>query len=103
MLSKEDIIGNWYKNNIIKDIVFKIGRTEKNKEDLQDLIQYISLKLLEKDSSLIQHLEETNSYRYFISRMVMNQLHSNTSDYAIERNRKRKQRDLIKCTKMISE
>lgn len=94
MLSKQDIIGNWYKNNIIKDIVFKIGRTEKSKEDLQDLIQYISLKLLEKEESLIIKLQETNSYNFYISRMVLNQIHSNTSDYAIERSRKRKQRDL---------
>lgn len=44
-----------------------------NKEDLS---QYIYLQLLEKPESLIQELQDTNTYLYYIARIVTNQIKS---------------------------
>lgn len=68
-MTKNEIIEKWYRERVVQDIVKKFkGSSTNSKWD--DLEQMIWLELLEKDDKLIEHLETTNTYRYFIARMI---------------------------------
>lgn len=65
--------------NLIKDIVYNIAKT--NDPDLEDLIQEISLTLLEMDQTKVEQLYENNELKFFIARIAVNNIKSNTSQY----------------------
>lgn len=78
-MDKYNIIDEISKNKIVEEIVYNIG--SKDDEDLKDLIQDIYINLLEKEDSLIETLYNTNQLKYFIIRMVVNNIHSKNSPY----------------------
>ena len=78
-MKKYEIIDEISKNKIVEEIVYNIG--SKGDEDLKDLIQDIYINLLEKEDSLIENLYNTNQLKYFIIRMVVNNIHSKNSPY----------------------
>ena len=78
-MDKYKIIDEISKNKIVEEIVYNIGT--RGDEDLKDLIQDIYINLLEKEDSLIETLYDTNQLKYFIIRMVVNNIHSKNSPY----------------------
>ena len=78
-MDKYKIIDEISKQKIVEEVVYNIG--DKGDEDLKDLIQDIYINLLEKEDSLIETLYNTNQLKYFIIRMVVNNIHSKNSPY----------------------
>ena len=78
-MDKYKIIDEISKQKIVEEIVYNIG--DKGDEDLKDLIQDIYINLLEKEDELIETLYNTNQLKYFIIRMVVNNIHSKNSPY----------------------
>ena len=78
-MTKNEIIGRLAKERIVETIVSNIAKS--SDDLLNDLIQEIYLDLLSKDEDKIVKLYETNQIRYFITRIVINNLHSKNSPY----------------------
>lgn len=78
-MTKYKIIDEISKNKIVEEVVYNIG--DRGDEDLKDLIQDIYINLLEKEDNLIETLYNTNQLKYFIIRMVVNNIHSKNSPY----------------------
>ena len=78
-MDKQEIIQEISKQKIVEEIVYNIG--DRGDEDLKDLIQDIYINLLEKEDNLIETLYNTNQLKYFIIRMVVNNIHSKNSPY----------------------
>ena len=78
-MDKYKIIDEISKQKVVEEIVYNIG--DKGDEDLKDLIQDIYINLLEKEDNLIETLYNTNQLKYFIIRMVVNNIHSKNSPY----------------------
>lgn len=78
-MDKYSIIDEISKNKIVEEIVYNIG--SKDDEDLKDLIQDIYINLLEKEDSLIENLYSTNQLKFYIVKMVVNNIHSKNSPY----------------------
>ena len=78
-MNKQEIIQEISKDKVVEEIVYNIG--SKGDEDLKDLIQDIYINLLEKEDSLIETLYSTNQLKFYIIRMVVNNIHSKNSPY----------------------
>ena len=78
-MDKYKIIDEISKDKVVEEIVYNIG--DRGDEDLKDLIQDIYINLLEKEDNLIETLYNTNQLKYFIIRMVVNNIHSKNSPY----------------------
>ena len=78
-MNKNDIVKKIAEQHLIEDIVRNIAGDED--EDLKDLCQDLYIDLMNKDETLIQSLYETNQLRYFIVKMVINNIHSKNSPY----------------------
>ena len=78
-MNKYKIIDEISKQKVVEEIVYNIG--DRGDEDLKDLIQDIYINLLEKEDDLIENLYNTNQLKYFIIRMVVNNIHSKNSPY----------------------
>ena len=78
-MDKYKIIDEISKQKVVEEVVYNIG--DRGDEDLKDLIQDIYINLLEKEDNLIETLYNTNQLKYFIIRMVVNNIHSKNSPY----------------------
>ena len=78
-MDKYKIIDEISKDKLVEEIVYNIG--SKDDEDLKDLIQDIYINLLEKEDNLIETLFDTNQLKFYIIRMVVNNIHSKNSPY----------------------
>lgn len=78
-MDKYKIIDEISKQKVVEEIVYNIG--DKGDEDLKDLIQDIYINLLEKEDDLIETLYNTNQLKFYIIRMVVNNIHSKNSPY----------------------
>ena len=78
-MDKYKIIDEISKDKVVEEIVYNIG--SKDDEDLKDLIQDIYINLLEKEDNLIETLFDTNQLKFYIIRMVVNNIHSKNSPY----------------------
>ena len=78
-MDKYKIIDEISKDKIVEEVVYNIG--DRGDEDLKDLIQDIYINLLEKEDSLIENLYSTNQLKFYIIRMVVNNIHSKNSPY----------------------
>lgn len=78
-MDKYKIIDEISKDKLVEEIVYNIG--DRGDEDLKDLVQDIYINLLEKEDNLIETLYNTNQLKYFIIRMVVNNIHSKNSPY----------------------
>lgn len=78
---KEREILRIYETGIVMDIVNNIGRRGQRRHNLDDLCQDIYLALMERPTSLLKRLNDTGDIRWYVARMVMNQIHSGTSPY----------------------
>ena len=78
-MDKYKIIDEISKDKVVEEIVYNIG--DRGDEDLKDLIQDIYINLLEKEDNLIETLFDTNQLKFYIIRMVVNNIHSKNSPY----------------------
>ena len=78
-MTKNEVVEKLAKERLVEQIVNNIA---KSADDLlNDLSQEIYLDLLQKDEDKIINLYETNQIRFFITRIVINNLHSKNSPY----------------------
>ena len=78
-MTKNEVVNIIAKEKMVETIVSNIAKS--SDDLLNDLIQEIYLDLLQKDDDKIVHLYESNQIRYFITRIVINNLHSKNSPY----------------------
>ena len=78
-MDKYKIIDEISKDKVVEEVVYNIG--DRGDEDLKDLAQDIYINLLEKEDNLIETLYSENQLKYFIIRMVVNNIHSKNSPY----------------------
>lgn len=78
-MTKNDVIAIIAKERMVETIVSNIAKS--SDDLLNDLIQEIYLDLLQKDDAKIVKLYETNQIHYFITRIVINNIHSKNSPY----------------------
>ena len=67
------------KERLVEEIVSNIAKS--SDDLLNDLSQEIYLDLLTKDEDKIVKLYESNQIRFFITKIVINNLHSKNSPY----------------------
>lgn len=77
-MDKEDIIEELAKNKVIETIASNIGGRD---EDLEDLCQDLYISLLSKPPDLIKTLYETDQLRFYITKMVINNIRSTNSPF----------------------
>lgn len=78
-MSNTEIIEELAKNKIVEEIISNISKG--TFKDTEELIQDIYLNLLEKSPELIIGLYERNELKFFITRMVHNNLFSKNSPF----------------------
>lgn len=78
-MNKNDVIEIIAKERMVEQIVSNIAKSADNL--LQDLQQDIYVDLLTKDEDKIVKLYESGQLKYFITRMVINNIHSTNSPY----------------------
>lgn len=78
-MTKRDIINVIAQNRWVESIISNIAG---NADDmLNDLKQDIYMDLLSKDEEKIVKLYDDNQLKFFITRMVLNNIHSKNSPY----------------------
>ena len=78
-MTKSEVISVIAKEKMVETAITNIAKT--NSDTLKDLSQNIYIDLLSKDEEKIVNLYETNQLRFFIVRMITNNLFSKNSPY----------------------
>ena len=78
-MDKDGIIGELAQKKVIEEIITNIKGVFT--EDEQELAQDLYLDLMMKDEELIQKLYEEKTLKFFVARMVCNQINSVNSPY----------------------
>ena len=78
-MTKNDVVEIIAKEKMVETAIANIAKT--NSDVLNDLSQNIYLDLLSKDEDKIINLYETNQLRFFIVRMITNNLFSKNSPF----------------------
>ena len=80
-MTKNEVVEKLAKERIVEQICSNIAKSADCDDTLKDLSQEIYLDLLSKDEEKIINLYETNQIRFFVVRMVTNNLFSKNSPY----------------------
>ena len=80
-MTKNEIIETRAREKVVEQIVSNITKSADYDDTLKDLSQNIYVDLLSKDEEKIVNLYETNQLRFFIVRMITNNLFSKNSPY----------------------
>ena len=80
-MTKNEIIGIIAKEKMVEQICSNITKSADCDDTLKDLSQEIYLDLLSKDEEKIVNLYETNQIRFFVVRMITNNLFSKNSPF----------------------
>ena len=78
-MTKNEVISVIAKERMVETAIANIAKT--NSDVLKDLSQEIYLDLLEKDEQKIVKLYESNQIRFFVVRMILNNLFSKNSPF----------------------
>ena len=78
-MTKNEVVEIIAKEKVVETAIANIAKT--NSDTLKDLSQNIYLDLLSKDEEKIINLYETNQLRFFIVRMILNNLFSKNSPF----------------------
>lgn len=77
-MTKSWIVEQLAKDRVVESIVDNVNNSD---QDRFDLVQDIYLDLLTKDDAFIQELYQSKKLKYFIVKMVTNNIKSKTSPY----------------------
>ena len=80
-MTKNEVISIIAKERMVEQICSNIAKSADCDDTLKDLSQEIYLDLLSKDEEKIINLYETNQIRFFVVRMVTNNLFSKNSPF----------------------
>ena len=78
-LSKNEIVEKEY--NSIREICTNVLRSNKDLNLLDDLVQEVCLILLKQNSESIQTIYEQGHFKFYIARIITNQVFSSTSPF----------------------
>ena len=78
-MTKNDVIATIAKERMVEQIVSNIAKSADSL--LQDLQQDIYIDLLAKEDDKIVNLYESGQLKFFITRMVINNIHSKNSPF----------------------
>ena len=78
-MTKNEVVETIAKEKMVEQICSNIAKS--SDDLLNDLVQEIYLDLLTKDEEKIVNLYETNQIRFFVVRMVTNNLFSKNSPF----------------------
>ena len=76
-----EIIGRIAKDQLVEKMVCNIAKTSRLDCDLRDLAQMVYLVLCEYEDEKILELWNNGEIRFFIARIIMNNLNSKSSPY----------------------
>lgn len=79
-MTKNEVVNIIAKERLVETAIANIAKTNSD-DTLKDLSQNIYIDLLLKDEEKIVNLYETNQLRFFIVRMITNNLFSKNSPY----------------------
>lgn len=79
-MNKHHIIEELSKNKKVEELISNITKAPPT-DDEEDLAQDIYLALLEKEGDLIEELYNNGQLIFFITRMLLNNIRSQTSPY----------------------
>ena len=80
-MTKNEVVEKLAKERLVEQICSNIAKSADCDDTLKDLSQEIYLDLLSKDEEKIVNLYETNQIRFFVVRMVTNNLFSKNSPF----------------------
>ena len=80
-MTKNEVISIIAKEKVVEQICSNIAKSADCDDTLKDLSQEIYLDLLSKSEEKIVNLYETNQIRFFVVRMVTNNLFSKNSPF----------------------
>lgn len=78
-MTKSEVVNIIAKERMVETAIANIAKT--NSDVLNDLSQEIYLDLLQKDEQKIVKLYESNQIRFFVVRMILNNLFSKNSPF----------------------
>ena len=78
-MSINEVMTELYKSNFVRNVIQKIGR-EEQQHNLQDLEQDIYVTLLESGDKIVTMYED-DTLPFFITRIILNNINSKTSQY----------------------
>lgn len=80
-MTKGDIIAELARERAVETLCRNIAGGSENASDLQDLSQMVYLILLDYDEEKLHDLYETGALPFFIVRIIIRQVRSDTSAY----------------------
>lgn len=81
-MENSEIINIIAREKMVEEIVNNINYSkQEDEEDIKDLAQDTYINLLLLDNEKLNHLYETGQLKFFIARMLTNNIHSVTSRY----------------------
>lgn len=81
-MTRSEIVGEIAKSGIVENLISSMRASAgEDKDNLNDLSQDLYFDLLSKPEELIQSLWESGEYKFYIARMIVNNICSSTSMY----------------------
>ena len=81
-MTNAQIINEIANNGLVEEIIQGVSYTKfENDENLKDLTQDIYLQLLQMDNAKINELYFKKQLRFWVTRIITNNIHSKTSPY----------------------
>lgn len=77
-MDREEVINRIISSGVVEEVIDNIGVKELYRDDL---IQETYLILLEYDQNRLKEIEEKGDMRWFITRIITNQINSKTSRF----------------------
>lgn len=81
-MTKMQVIDKIARERLVETIVCNVAHSPLT-DDLKDLSQYIYVALMRYSEDTIREMHEGGRMNYFVTRIVMNQLHGDHSHYAM--------------------
>lgn len=92
MRTNAQIINEIANNGLVEEIIQGVSYSKfENTENLKDLTQDIYLQLLQMDNAKINELYFKKQLRFWITRIITNNIHSKTSPYYYQYKKEQRQ------------
>ena len=92
MRTNAQIINEIANNGLVEEIIQGVSYSKfENTENLKDLTQDIYLQLLQMDNAKINELYFKKQLRFWVTRIITNNIHSKTSQYYYQYKKEQRQ------------